>query len=180
MAASLAVPFKQSCIPELRCVTVSLRDDVAGMLTYFDDIHRHGQLEKLKISGDVAVRNNGNVPRLADLRQWLTMSTSAKFTLEMNLTLMDSNVQNFKSLLAEYQRVMGKAQTKCYRSLKVLYPKMSLLQPVEWDDDDSSDQSINEDLDDPIDASDTEVRRSSISHISSFDIYSSSLPNWIV
>ena len=183
MATSPAVPFKQSSIPELRYVNVSLRDDVAGMLTYFDDIHRHGQLEALKIRGDVDVSNNGNVPRLVDLRQWLSMSTSTEFTFEMDLTLLDNDDQNFKPLLAEYQRFIGKPRAKYYRSMKILYPTMSLAQPVEWDEDDSSDESMNEDPDDPIDTDITEVRRGrkiSISHISSFDIYSSSLPKWIV
>ena len=53
VATSPAVPFKQRCIRELRYVSVYLHDDVAGILTYFDDIQRHGQLEKLKISGYV-------------------------------------------------------------------------------------------------------------------------------
>ena len=41
------VPFEQSSIPELRSVSVSLHDDVAGILTYFEKI----PLETLEISG---------------------------------------------------------------------------------------------------------------------------------
>jgi hypothetical protein len=86
VATSPVVPFKQSSIPELRYVSVYLHDDVTGMLTYFDNIHRRGQLEKLTINGFVYVNNNGNLPRLAYLRQWLAMSRSPEVTFEMNVT----------------------------------------------------------------------------------------------
>jgi hypothetical protein len=179
VTTSPAVPFKQSCIPELRCVHVHLQDDVAGMLTSFDDIHRHGQLEKLKISGCVDVNNNGNLPRPADLRQWLTMSTSYKFTFEMDLILTGDDNEHLTTMLTEYQRVTSKARSEYSRRVNILYPTMSLVQPVEWDDDDSSaDESMNEDVDDPIDTDISEVRRRiSISCNTCRDVHSSTLPN---
>ena len=176
MATSPAVPFKRSSIPELRCVSVSVHDDVAGMLTYFDDIHRHGQLEKLEIRGYVDVSNNGNLPRLADLRQWLTMSTSTEFTFEMDLRVTSDDDQHLKALLAEYRRVTGKDRTKDDREVHILYPAMSLAQPVGWDDADFSDEPMEEGVGDlKIDVRFNEVRRRRISapHIICFDIHSS-------
>jgi hypothetical protein len=54
-------------VPEIGFVSVQLHDDVAGMLTYLDNIHRHSQLEKLKITGYVDISKHGNMPRLTDL-----------------------------------------------------------------------------------------------------------------
>ena len=177
MVTSPVVSFKRRCISELRYVTVYLHDDVAGMLTYFDNIH--GQLEKLTINGSVYVDNNGDLPRLADLRQWLTMSTSSKFTFEMNLTLPNSDDEHMKTLLAEYRRVTGNAPSKYYQTVNILYPKMSLVHPVECNDEDSIDESMEEDVDYVIDIRIFEVRRTrriSISHIiNDFDVHSSTL-----
>ena len=177
LATSPAVPFKRSSIPELRCVSVDLHDDVAGILTYFENIHRHGQLEKLKISGDVHVSRNGNLPRLVDLRQWLTMSTSPKFTFEMDLISASHDDQHFRTLLAEYRRVSGMARTKCDRRFHFLYPAMSLAHPVERNDENSNDKSTDEDVGYLInDAPITKVRRRrkiSITHIRCFDVDSS-------
>jgi hypothetical protein len=128
-------------------------------LTYFDNIHRHGQLEKLKISGYADVSNNGNLPRLADLRQWLKMTTSAEFIFEMNLSLIANDDEHLNSLLAEYPRVIGEGRTNYYGKLSSVYPAMSLVQPEELDDDDSNDESMNEDVDDSIDTDVTVVRR---------------------
>jgi hypothetical protein len=174
VATSPAVSFKQSCIPELRRVSIYLHDDVAGVLTYFDDIHCHGQLEKLKISGYVDVNNNANLPPLADLRQWLKMSTSTEFTFEMDLGLMSDDDQQLTTLLAEYQQLTGQTQKKYYTSVNILYPRMSLLEPVESDDEDSSDESMNGSVNDwIINACINEVRGRrviSISHIIPFHV----------
>ena len=182
MATSPAVSFKESCIPELSYVTVYLHDNVAGILTYFDNIL--GRLEKLTINGSVYVDNNGDQPRLADLRQWLTMSTSSKFTFEMNLTLPNSDDEHMKTLLAEYRRVTGNAQSKYYQTVNIVHPKMSLVHPVECNDEDSSDESMDEGVNYVIDIRIFEVRRRrriSILHIiNCFDVHSSTLSARIV
>ena len=178
VATSPVLPFKQSCIPELRYVSVHLHDDVTGILTYFDNIH--GQLEKLTINGFVYVNNNGDLSRLADLRQWLAMSSSPEFTFEMNVTLTANDDPHVKTLLTEYGRVTGNAQLKRHPTVNILYPVMSLIQPEECNDEDSSDEPTNEDDDNSIDANTPEVRRRrkiSISDISCLDFPSSTLPN---
>ena len=180
VATSPAVPFKQSCIPELRRVSVYLHDDVAGMLTYFDDIHRHGQLEKLEIDGYVDVSSNGNLPRLADLRKWLTMTTSSKFTLEMNLTLTSTDDEHSTTLLTEYRRATGKTRTKYYREVNIRFPRMSLLQPVDSSDEVSGDEPMEEGVTFTTNNYISEVRRISISPTILFDIYSSTLRKRIV
>jgi hypothetical protein len=175
VATSPAVPFKRSSIPELRRVSVFLHDDVAGMLTYFDNIHRQGQLEKLEIRGYVDVNDNGNLPRLADLRQWLRMSTSTEFTFEMELSLISDDDQHLEALLTEYRRVTGEGQTKYERRLHLLYPATSFPRPVGWNNENCSDEAMDEGVDYlMIDVRINEVRRRiSISHIICFDVHSS-------
>ena len=145
----------------------------AFIFTYFENIH--GQLEKLKISGHVDMSDNGNLPRLADLRQWLTMSRSAKFTFAMNLSLTSDNNQQLERLLAEYWRVNGRPRSKLSRTLNIRYPGKSLVEPIEWNDADSSDESG--DVTYAINNCITKVRRrTSILDIIHLDVHSWTFP----
>jgi hypothetical protein len=179
-----ATAFKQVCVPELRFINVKLYDDVDGMLTYLDDIHRHSQLEELKLTGYVDISNNGNMPRLTDLRRWLTMSKSKEFTFRMNLNVtrsVDGDSQRLKILLAEYRKATGYVLSNGYRKVEVVYPTMSLIQQMETNDteinEDSSDESNDGEYLTDVDIE--EVRTLPFRCLLSF-VYSSTLTNRII
>jgi hypothetical protein len=67
--------------------------------------------------------------------------------------------------------------------VNIRYPAISLVQPEECHDEDSSDESMTESIDDAIEAYVFEVRRRRrilISHIICFDVHSSTLSARIV
>jgi hypothetical protein len=176
-----ATAFKQVCVPELRFISAKLYDDVDGMLTYLDDIHRHSQLEELKLTGYVDISNNGNMPRLTDLRRWLTVSKSKDFTFRMNLNVtrsVDGDSQRLKMLLAEYRKATGYVLSNGYRKVEVVYPTMSLIQQMETNDteinEDSSDESNDGEYLTDVDIE--EIRTLSFRCLLSF-VYSSTLTN---
>ena len=84
------------------------------------------------------------MPRVKALRQCLTMSRSAGFTFEIHLLLTSDDEQRLTTILAEYRRVTGSAATKFHGRIDIVYPRMSLIRPVESDDEESSDESIDE------------------------------------
>ena len=96
----------------------------------------------------------------------------------MDVGLTADDDEQLMTLLAEYRQIIGKARKKYYSSVNILYPTMSLLQPEESEDEESSDDSMSEVDQYAICTYIDEVRRRlSMLHIICINVQSSTFPN---
>jgi hypothetical protein len=133
-------PLKQACAPELRHINLHLSAGVTWMLTFFEDLQRHHQLEYFNLSGHVRFTNLSNFPRATALQQWLTLSKSKVFQFRMKLSadyvLSAASVR--EEVLEEYRRATGDKYAARYMEINIRYPEMSFSYPASMDETHSS------------------------------------------
>jgi hypothetical protein len=139
-------PLKQAFTPELRHVNINLFVGVNWVLTFFEDLQRHSQLDYFNLSGHVRFTNNSNFPRVAALQQWLTLTKSNLFQFRMKLSadyvLGADSVR--EEVFADYRRATGDEYSARYGEIDIRYPEMSFSYPTIMDasNSTSSDGSI--------------------------------------
>lgn len=159
------MPLQQAFLPELRYVSIKLSVGVAWILTFFEDLQRHSQLERLTISGDIKAGGKDSLPRVAVLRRWLALTKSSTFTFQMKFGMyhgLDGG-EHSDDLYAEYREATGIESTANYEKVNLRYPEMSLSYPMMINamdsEDTDSDKSSNCVSDEPIDENCQEVRK---------------------
>jgi hypothetical protein len=125
------IPLKQVFVPALRHININLFGGVAWVLTYFEDLQHHNQLEQLNISGYVRFTMNDGLPRAAELQRWLTLTKSKIFTFQLKLdTDCDHGGAKIREeLFTEYRQATGDDSLGRYGAINICYPKMSFSYP---------------------------------------------------
>lgn len=147
------MPLQQANTPELRHVRINLfARGVNWVLTFFEDLQRHQQLEYFSVSGRARFTHHNHFPRVAWLRQWLTLNKSPVFRFRMKLDA--DYVPGAESVREEvfedYRRATGEKNVTHFREINVRYPEMSFSYPTMMKEasESSSDESMDEDDDD--------------------------------
>jgi hypothetical protein len=156
------IPLKQIFVPELRYIHIKLHVCVTWVLTFFEDLQRHSQLDYFYISGHIRFTHKSNFPRVAALKQWLTLSKSNLFKFRMKLSA-DYALDAMKvqeDIFHEYQQVFGNESTPQFIEMNILYPEMFLSHPMIMDEKNmiEHDDSIPDELMDennPIESDDS-------------------------
>jgi hypothetical protein len=104
-----STPLKQSSVLKLRYVSIIRFIDVAWLLSYFEDLQCHSQLEWFHICGYVRLTENSNFPHVTELRQWLLLNKSKEFKFQMKLSTNSFYTDKLieKSVLSEYGQAIG-------------------------------------------------------------------------
>jgi len=121
-------PLKQIFVPELRQVDMRVFAGVTWVLTFFQDLQQHSQLDHFNISGHVRFTVNSNFPRVAALHQWLTLTKSKVFKFQMKLSAdcVHDAKEVKEDVFAEYRRATGDDFSAQYREIHIRYPEMFL------------------------------------------------------
>ncbi|UJR16999.1 hypothetical protein I4U23_003897 [Adineta vaga] len=145
------IPLQQDFVPKLHHVKIHLSVCVTWILTFFEDLQRHSQLDFFSITGHVRFTKFSNFPRVAELHQWLTLSKSNLFQFRMKLHAdYASGARSVQEeIFNEYQRATGDKQSIRYFDMDIRYPEMSFLYPTIANENQlikssSSDGSISE------------------------------------
>ncbi len=163
------IPLKQIFAPELRHINIKLFGGVPWVLTYFEDLQRHSQLEQLNISGHVTCGISGGLPRVNELQRWLTLSTSKIFTFQLQVHAnYDVGYEQIREeVFAEYRQATGDQSSARYGTLNICYPKMSFSYPMMRIDDIDTTDSSDCMADNPVDDNMEEVSRTHVKFLPS-------------
>lgn len=158
------IPLKQIFAPELRHISIKLFGGVPWVLTYFEDLQRHSQLEELNISGHVTFGISAGLPRVNELQRWLTLSTSKIFTFQLQVHAnYDVGYEHIREeVFAEYRQATGDQSSARYGTLNICYPKMSFSYPMMHIDDIDTTDSSDCVADDLVDDNMEEVSRTNV------------------
>jgi hypothetical protein len=150
------ISLKQAHVPELRYVTVELHEGVGWMFTFLEDLQRYSQLEYFNIYGHmISGVIVSDVPRIAELRQWLQLTKSTNFTfrLKVEMRWLPDCEESLNAFLDEYRQVIGDDSLSIHsRTLLIRYPEMLLFNQlktnatVSEEDDNSSNSSSSSKL----------------------------------
>jgi len=161
------MPLKQASVPGLRHVNIKIYVGVAWLLTFFEDLQRHSQLEQFNISGHVRFTLNSNFPRVVELQRWLTLTKSKVFTFQMKLStdFVLGAEEIRKNVFVEYRQATGDDSSAKYGDINIRYPAMSFSHQIETsgsgsEDEDSNNTTSSSDVipDEPVDDNIEEVR----------------------
>jgi hypothetical protein len=121
------VPLKQAFVPALRHISINLFGGVAWVLTYFEDLQHHNQLEQMSISGLIRFTMNGGLTRAAELERWLNLTKSKIFTFQLQIdTDCDDGAEKIREeVFTEYRQVTGDDSLGRHGAINICYPKMS-------------------------------------------------------
>lgn len=162
------MPLQQAFVPELRYVSIKLSVGVGWVLTFFEDVQRHSQLERLRISGDIKAGGKDSLPRVAILQRWLALTKSSTFTFQMKFGMYHvfDDEERSGDLYVEYRQATGIESMANYEQVNFRYPEMSLSYPMKINamnsedvDDNKSIKSRNCIPDETIDENCQEVRK---------------------
>ncbi|CAF3973421.1 unnamed protein product [Rotaria sordida] len=122
------MPLQQAVVPELRYISIKLSVGVIWVLNFFEDLQRHSQLERLRISGDIKAGGKDSLPRVALLRQWLALTKSKTFRFQMKFGMyhVPNREECSDDLYAEYRQATGNPSTANYEQMYFRYPQMTL------------------------------------------------------
>lgn len=125
------MPLEHTLAPELRHVKIHLFGGVLWMLTFFEDLQRHSQLDYFTLAGSVRIIRHTNFPRPVALRQWLALNNSPtfKFCTKLNVDYELGAESVHEELLAEYQRATGLKYSAYLSEIDIRYPEMSFSYP---------------------------------------------------
>ncbi|CAF1175117.1 unnamed protein product [Adineta ricciae] len=160
------LPLQQAFAPELRYVKVELLSNITWVLTFFEELQRHSQLDYFHLFGKLQLANSKDLPRLADLQRWLTLSSSNVFRFRMKFDIAPS-MPALRSLeeevFDEYKQATSKKYAARSGTIEILYPQKCFFQTdtdgmnkttssSSDDDDDSVDEPAEMDTDDDDDS----------------------------
>ncbi len=151
-----STPLKQSSVLKLRYVSIIRFIDVAWLLSYFEDLQRHSQLEWFNISGYVTLTENSNFPHVTELRQWLLLNKSKEFKFQMKLSTksIDTDKTIQKSVLSEYGQAISDDSLVKHGKININYRAVSFFDSNNEEDNNilrsnmiiKGQQSINENM----------------------------------
>jgi hypothetical protein len=159
-----STPLKQTSVPELRYISIDLFVGVAWLLSYFQYLQCHSQIEQFNITGHVRFTRNSTFPRVTELHQWLTLTKLREFKFQLKLSTdyeLDA-VDVRETVVAEYKKVTGDNSPEQYGNINVSYPAMSFSHPMAMNDSESEDEESSSISDSEEEGSNNTTRSSDV------------------